>query len=44
MFRVTAFVENLFHEQINFGLTNSVVDFGTLSPPRLYGVEFGFNF
>lgn len=44
MFRVTAFVDNLFDEQINFGLTNSVVDFGTLSPPRLYGVEFGFNF
>ncbi|MFW5633939.1 MAG: TonB-dependent receptor [Erythrobacter sp.] len=44
MFRVTAFVENLFDEQINFGLTNSIVDFGTLSPPRLYGVELGFNF
>ncbi|MEQ8412134.1 MAG: TonB-dependent receptor [Erythrobacter sp.] len=44
MFRVTAFVENLFDEQINFGLTNSIVDFGTLSPPRLYGVEIGFAF
>lgn len=43
-YRITVFGENLNNEVQNSSFTNSVVDFGTVSPPRRYGVEFGLDF
>lgn len=39
-----AFAEVPGGEQINLGLTDSIVDCGTLSALRFHGVEIGFGF
>ena len=41
---LTLFGENLTDEQDTTSFTNSIVDFGTVASPRLYGLTLQVNY